>query len=173
MDQMVRDGETVTAAGENLAALPAGVSFKDVATQVDDRGSLCEMYDERWDWHPDALVYAYFMTVRPGVVKGWAMHETHEDRYFVMSGDLEVVLYDARDDSPTKGLVSKIYFTPHRRRLMNVPVGVWHAVRNIGTQEAVIVNFPTAPYNHADPDKYRLPIDTDQIPHSFDDARGG
>lgn len=37
----------------------------------------------------------------------------------------------------------------HRRRLMNVPAGVWHA-------------------DH----KYRLPLNKDQIPYSFEGSRG-
>jgi dTDP-4-dehydrorhamnose 3,5-epimerase len=55
---------------------------------------------------------------------------------------------------------------------MNIPAGVWHADRNIGDKDAVVVNFPTIQYDHADPDKYRLPLDTDQIPHKFDNPRG-
>ena len=45
-------------------------------------------------------------------------------------------------------------------------------VRNIGASDVVVIDFPTAPYNHEDPDKYRLPIDTPLIPYSFTAARG-
>jgi dTDP-4-dehydrorhamnose 3,5-epimerase len=37
---------------------------------------------------------------------------------------------------------------------------------------AVLINFPTMPYDHANPDKYRLPLDTKLIPHSFGDTKG-
>ena len=30
----------------------------------------------------------------------------------------------------------------------------------------------TRPYDHAHPDKYRLPIDTDRIPHKFGRGAG-
>ena len=30
----------------------------------------------------------------------------------------------------------------------------------------------TKPYDHANPDKYRLPLDTDQIPYRFEDVSG-
>lgn len=172
MEQPVRDPMTVTAEGQPVAGVPAGVTFRDATTHVDDRGSLCEMFDERWDWHPDPLVYAYFATIRPGVVKGWALHLEHDDRYFTVSGDLEVVLYDEREGSPTHGLVSKIYLTEHRRRLMSIPRGVWHADHNVGQTDVVLANFPTVPYDHAKPDKYRLPLDTDRIPYSFEGAHG-
>ena len=100
------------------------------------------------------------------------MHKQHEDRYFLQLGDIELVLYDARPDSPTCGLVSKVYLSEHRRMLMSIPAGVWHADRNIGSKDAVVVNFPTIPYDHTNPDKYRLPLDTDQIPYKFDHPRG-
>ena len=39
---------------------------------------------------------------------------------------------------------------------------------------ATVVNFPTRPYLHEKPDKYRLPIDTPLIPFKFPPGtRGG
>src|SRR3954466_1618944 len=148
-----QDGQTVTSQGESLEKLPAGVSFHDVVTQVDERGSVCEIFDPRWGWHNDPLVFSYVFTIRPGVIKGWGVHKKHEDRYFILFGELEVVLYDERPDSPTCGLVSKIVLSEYRRRLMNIPAGIWHADRNIGNKDAVVINFPTIQYDHADPDK--------------------
>ena len=168
----VQDTQTVTPDGESIQRLPVGVTFRDVLTQVDERGSLCEMFDPRWGWHPDPLVFAYAFTLRPGVIKGWAMHKKHEDRYFILFGEVEVILYDDRSDSPAGGLISKVILSEYRRRLMNIPVGVWHATRNIGNKDAILVNFPTIPYDHADPDKYRLPLNTDKIPYTFENPRG-
>jgi dTDP-4-dehydrorhamnose 3,5-epimerase len=173
MEASVKDLQTVSADGEALQPLLDGMSFRDVPLHVDDRGHVCEMYDERWVWHDAPLSYVYFSSIRPGVIKGWALHERHEDRYFVMSGDLEVVLYDVRPESSTFQHVRKIYLSEHRRRLVNIPTGVWHADRNVGERDCVIVNFPTLPYDHADPDKFRLPLDTDQIPFSFGAAAQG
>ena len=169
----VQDRQTVTAAGEPLAQLPAGVSFREIPTHVDDRGTVAEMFDLRWGWHPDPLVFVYTFTVRPGKIKGWGLHKLHEDRYFLLQGEMEVVLYDERDDSPTRGLVARIYLSELSRRLMNIPAGVWHADHNIGTRDAVVVNFPTIPYDHANPDKYRLPLENDRIPYRFEPSRGG
>ena len=59
-----------------------------------------------------------------------------------------------------------------RRQLINIPRFVWHAERNTGSKDVVVIDFPTAAYDHADPDKYRLPIDTPLIPYSFAGARG-
>ena len=55
----------------------------------------------------------------------------------------------------------------HDRCLVNVPIDVWHADHNIGTRDVVVVNFPTIEYDHAAPDKWRLPLDTPLIPASL------
>jgi dTDP-4-dehydrorhamnose 3,5-epimerase len=169
----VQDKQTVSADGESIAKLPFGVSFHDVITQVDDRGEVFENFDLRWNWNNVPLVFSYTFTIRPGIIKGWGIHKKHDDRYCILFGDMEVVLYDVREDSPTKGLVSNIVLSERRRRLMNIPAGVWHADRNLGTKDVIAINFPTIPYDHADPDKYRLPLDTDQIPYKFENPRGG
>lgn len=44
--------------------------------------------------------------------------------------------------------------------------------RNLGSTDVVVVKFPVAPYDHANSDKYRLPIDTDLIPCSSCGTRG-
>jgi dTDP-4-dehydrorhamnose 3,5-epimerase len=167
-----KDTKTVTPDGESIQRLPSGVAFHDVVTHVDERGSVCELFDPRWAWHKDPLVFAYSFTIRPGMIKGWGLHKKHEDRYFILFGEMEVVLYDERPDSPTCGLVAKIVLSEYRRRLMNIPAGVWHANRNLGNKDVVVVNFPTIQYDHADPDKYRLPLDTDKIPYKHESLRG-
>lgn len=167
-----RDIQTVTPQGESIQQLPAGVTFHDVNTHVDERGTVCELFDPRWGWHKDPLVFVYSFTLRPGMIKGWGLHEKHEDRYFILQGEMEVVLYDERPNSPTFGLVAKLVMSEYRRRLMNIPAGVWHANRNIGQKDVVIVNFPTIQFDHANPDKYRLPLDNDRIPYKFENPLG-
>lgn len=172
MTQEKRDGQTVAADGTDLRRLPEGVRVRECVTHVDDRGTVCEIFDPRWNWHPDPVVFVYTFTIRPGKIKGWGLHRKHEDRYFIVAGDMELVLYDERDDSPTRGLVSKLYMSGQRRTLVNIPPGVWHANRNVGSGDVVVVNLPTIPYQHENPDKYRLPLDNDRIPYSFDGSHG-
>jgi len=105
-----QDGQTVTPRGASLTPLPAGVSFYEMPIQIDERGSVRELFDLRWNWHPEPLVFAYCFTVRPGKIKGWGMHKRHEDRYYVLAGEMEAVLYDERPDSPTRGgLLERMY----------------------------------------------------------------
>jgi len=169
---LVKDRQTVTSEGAPVERLPVGVTFRPVPTHADDRGTVFEMFDPRWRWHPDPIVFAYCFTLRPGAVKGWGLHRRHEDRYCIQFGEVEVVFYDDRDGVETRGEVSRVVLSHHDRRLMNIPAGVWHALRNLGSTDAVLANFPTIPYDHTDPDKYRLPLDTDQIPYRFEPKLG-
>jgi dTDP-4-dehydrorhamnose 3,5-epimerase len=169
-----RDSQLVTPEGTPVRRLTHGVTIRELPTHVDERGSLMELYDPRWDWHPEPMVFAYCFTLRPGCVKGWGLHKEHEDRYVLIQGEMELVMYDPRPDSPTVGEVCRVQLTPYRRCIINIPRNVWHADHNIGATDVLTINFPTSAYDHAKPDKYRLPIDTDLIPHRFPDGvRGG
>lgn len=168
-----RDVETVTAEGGRLAPLPEGMAVRDLVTHTDERGTVCELYDLRWGVNPDPLVFAYLFTIRPGAAKGWGIHREHEDRYAFLSGELELAFFDAREDSATAGRESRLFLSAHHRKLLVIPRGVWHAERNVGQIDAQVVNFPTIPYDHASPDKYRLPLDTDELPVRLGPAWNG
>jgi dTDP-4-dehydrorhamnose 3,5-epimerase len=91
-----RDKQTVASEGGRIGRLTEGVSIRQVPTHVDDRGSVFELYDLRWRFHPEPLVFSYCFTLRPGRVKGWALHKRHEDRYVLLKGELKLVLFDPR-----------------------------------------------------------------------------
>jgi dTDP-4-dehydrorhamnose 3,5-epimerase len=145
-----------------------GVRIREARTIPDDRGTVCVAYDPRWGFSEEPMVYAYEVTIRPGAVKGWILHETYDDRLFLSAGVVKWVLYDDRPESPTRGRLAELYFDEHHRSLLRIPRGVWHAVQNVGEVDSRMVNFPTAPYDYESPDKVRLPLDTESIPYSFE-----
>jgi dTDP-4-dehydrorhamnose 3,5-epimerase len=163
----VRDRQTVSSDGTLITDLLHGMTIRRARTHTDARGSLTEIVDPRWGWHPDPVTYVYYITERPGYAKGWALHRTHEDRYFLVRGELEMVTYDVRPDSPTRGRICQLFLTERDPFIVNIPSLVWHATRTVGLDDSILINLPTRLYDHADPDKYRLPIDTPLIPFSF------
>lgn len=138
--------------------------LRPLTTHADERGTVTELYDPRWGVNDDPLVFSYLFTIRPGAAKGWGVHRRHEDRYAFLSGTLELVFYDEREESPTHGQESRLFLHEHDRALLVIPRGVWHAERNVGQTDVAVVNFPTIQYDHTSPDKYRLPLDTDELP---------
>ena len=168
----VKDRQTATPEGGLVRPLIDGVVVRPAQTIVDRRGEIVEVYRPSWGLHPDPLVFVYQVLIRPGAIKGWVVHEQQDDRLFMSTGVLRWALYDARADSPTQGLVNDFVFSDRNRGLLVIPRGVYHAVRNIGAVDALFVNMPTRPYDHADPDKFRIPVKNDVIPFSFDDGPG-
>ncbi len=163
----IRDRQMSTPEGQPVRRLTHGAVLRRLPTHVDARGSVTELYDPRWGVTPEEICFAYSFTIRPGVAKGWNLHERHEDRYALVEGEMEVVMFDPRPGSPTEGEVCRVVLSELDRSLLVVPRHVWHADRNIGGKDARVVNFPTIPYDHAAPDKLRLPLDTPLIPHRF------
>lgn len=163
----IKDPALVSSEGKPLQPLPHGATFREVPTHCDERGTVVELFDTRWGWHDVPIEFVYSYTLRPNRVKGWGMHLLHEDRYFVLSGEMKIVMFDGRENSPTRGQVSSIVLSSYQRRIFNIPQGIWHANWNIGSTDVIVVNFPTIPYEHANPDKYRLPLNCDEIPFKF------
>ena len=52
-----RDEQTVTPEGESVQRLPEGVTFRDAVTHIDARGTVTELFDQRWNWHKDPLAF--------------------------------------------------------------------------------------------------------------------
>ena len=164
--------QTVDETGKSVASSIDGVEVFYPVTHEDERGSLCEIYNQAWGFDDIPMVHAYAVTVRRGKVKGWACHSNQVDRYFFFAGTAKLVLFDARADSPTSGMVTEQTFSPIRRALVSAPPGVFHAVGNVGDDEVVLFNLPSKPYNYETPDKITLPIDSPDIPYRFDNLTG-
>ena len=168
-----KDTQTVTPDGVPVAPRIEGLLIRRQAPIEDERGEVCEIYSLAWNIHPGPLVYAYQVMIRPGKVKGWVVHRRQDDRLFLSVGVARFACYDDRADSPSCGQLNVFTISDRSRALVVIPRGVYHAVQNIGTQDLTFINLPTAPYNHADPDKFRLPLKNDLIPFAFDDNLGG
>lgn len=167
-----KDRQTVTPDGKSVLPLIHDVRIRSAVTHPDERGTICEIYNPAWNFSDTPVVYVYQVTVRPGRIKGWVVHYQQDDRVFVSQGVLKIVMYDPREESPTHGMLNELCISEHNRGLLFIPRGVYHALQNVGTTDAMFINMPTRAYSHADPDKYRLPLNNDLIPYRFDDRLG-
>ncbi len=162
-----KDEQSVDERGEPLMAAIEGVELVRLLPHADNRGSLTEVLNAGSPFWREPVVHVYSITVRPGRIKGWGMHKLQADRYFVASGSLRVVLHDGRTASPTFGRYQELWFTDQSPGLLRIPPGVWHADQNWGPDDARIVNFPTRPYDKANPDKHRIDPHSGEIPYDW------
>jgi dTDP-4-dehydrorhamnose 3,5-epimerase len=110
---------------------------------------------------------AYVALNYPGVVRAWHYHKKQDDHFAVVKGMVKVALYDAREGSPTQGQVDEFFLGEQNNILLRIPVGVMHGYKTVGAEPSLLINFPSEPYDPQEPDEYRLPWDTDQIPYDW------
>ncbi len=148
-----------------------GVKVRKLRFIPDERGYLMEMLRSDWEEY-EQFGQVYITAVYPGVVKGWHYHKIQTDHFICVHGMAKVVLYDGREGSPTHGEVNEFFMGQQNPMLLKIPPGVMHGFKGISQEMALIVNAPTELYNYEQPDEYRLPAHTDQIPYDWDRKDG-
>jgi len=114
----------------------------------------------------------YITTCYPGVVKAWHYHQNQSDNMVVVKGMAKVALYDQRENSPTKEVVNEFFIGEDNPMLIHIPAMVLHGFKAYGSESAYVVNTVTQPYNHQEPDEFRIdPFDND-IPYDWAPKQG-
>lgn len=148
-----------------------GVKVKKLKVISDERGRLMEMVrSDEEDFVKFGQVY--MTTAYPGVVKGWHYHKNQHDNMVVVKGMMKIVLYDNRDDSPTHGEINEFFAGLHNPIRITIPPGVCHGFKCISSEEAVVINTVTEPYDYDDPDEHRFPPHGDDIPYEWERKDG-
>lgn len=144
-----------------------GVIRKPLRIIPDDRGAIMHMLRRDWPEFTD-FGEVYFSCVAPGAVKAWRRHTRMTMQLAVPHGAIELVLYDARPNSPTQGEVQIETLSPNdpdTYALMIVPPGIWNGFRGLGGDTSVVANCASIPH---DPDESEsLPPDDPSIPHDW------
>jgi dTDP-4-dehydrorhamnose 3,5-epimerase len=143
-----------------------GVLVKPLRVIPDERGRLMEIL------RSDDQIFVrfgqvYITTAYPGVVKGWHYHKRQTDNMTVVYGMMKIALYDARDESPTKGMVNEFFVGLQNPMLIQIPPLVFHGFKCIGDREAIVINVPTEVYSYSEPDEYRVHPHDNDIPYSW------
>ncbi|MBI2549241.1 dTDP-4-dehydrorhamnose 3,5-epimerase family protein [Candidatus Woesearchaeota archaeon] len=150
-----------------------GVKIKKLKLYKDERGELLEIF-RRDDPLFEKFGQAYITTSYPGYVKGWHYHKVQRDNFCCVQGKVKVVLYDDREDSRTKGEVNEFILDRQENPMvLSIPPYVFHGFECASDEQSIILNVPTEPYHHQNPDEYRLPFNTDKIPYTWKGTKGG
>lgn len=146
-----------------------GVLIHPLRKIPDERGTVMHMLKST-DPHFEKFGEIYFSTIYPGVIKGWHAHKTMVINYAVPAGMIKLVLYDARDGSPTKGEIQEIFMGEENYCLVRVPTGVVNGFKAVGNRMAIVANCATIPH---DPSEItRIDPFTPDIPYKWDVKHG-
>jgi dTDP-4-dehydrorhamnose 3,5-epimerase len=116
----------------------------------------------------DAFEMSYTSVTVPGEMRDrdrWHFHRRQEDRFVVPLGEMVLVLYDPRPESPTRGRLEAIRMAgpsverPHApegkrdstTHLVTIPREVLHVIGNLHPREPfVLQNYPTRLFDATD-----------------------
>ncbi len=143
-------------AGAARAPRIEGVKTRTLRVIPDERGWLMEILRADDGELFTRFGQVYVSATYPGVVKAWHYHKVQTDNFACVHGMVKLVLVDTRPGSPTEGAVNEFVIGSQQPMLVQVPKLVYHGWKCIGDTMALVVNTPTEPYRHDDPDEFRL-----------------
>jgi dTDP-4-dehydrorhamnose 3,5-epimerase len=162
-----KDEQSITADWVVLQEPIEGVRLIEVSNVLRDTGLVTEILRSDWFDSPPEVDQIFQLTLEPGALTAWHVHMHTTDRLFVSTGQAKIVLYDGRPGSPTHGRINEFRLGERRPGLLVVPAGVWHGVKNLGSAPGTVVNIVDFAYRYEDPDHWRLPPDSPEIPYSW------
>ena len=117
-----------------------GVIFRQVDRYQDQRGWLAELH--RDDARPEGFrpAMSYLSVTKPGVARGPHEHVHQTDLFVFLDGEYELHLWENRPGNTENHEVHRV--GQGSPVAVWVPPGVVHAYRNVGTQDAFVINLP-------------------------------
>ena len=142
-----------------------GVRITPLKQILDERGKVMHMLRNDSP-HFSGFGEIYFSCVYPGVVKAWHIHKHMTLNYAVPHGRIKLVLYDDREDSPTRGELQEIYMGSDNYCLVTISPRIWNGFKGIGTEMAIVANCSSIPHDPAEIE--RLSPVNDRIPYDWE-----
>jgi dTDP-4-dehydrorhamnose 3,5-epimerase len=167
-----KDRQLVTKDWQKIEEGIDGVVVREVLHVPRDHGVITEIFRPEWDPSGLPVVHIYQSRLFPAAIGAWSCHASTIDRLFVNQGHLKVVLFDGREESRTYRRIVELHVGDARPAFLVLPAGVWHGLQNLGPSDALVINCPTRAYNYEDPDHYRLPFDSPEIPYTWTASAG-
>jgi len=143
-----------------------GVEIVELKRFSDDGGSMTELA-RLTDGHPQAVAgftlrQINYSEVEPGAIKAFHLHQRQTDVWYVPPTDrMLLVLLDVRQGLKTEGARMRLTLGAGASRLVRIPPGVAHGVRNLAATVGRIMYFTDVHFSPEPStcDEGRLPWD--------------
>jgi len=89
----------------------------------------------------------YFSTIYNKAIKGWHLHKESYLNYTCIKGEVKLVLFDDRNDSPSKNKFQEIILSPKNYCLITIPPNIWNGFKGLDKEESIIANCLTIAHN--------------------------
>lgn len=149
-----------------------GVRIKKLVRHGTDKGNFMELVRD-----DDGLLEQFgqvsISTTFPGIIKAFHWHEQQDDAWYVVKGNVQVVLHDLRKDSNTYKETHVLFAGElYEPQVIVIPKGIAHGYKVLGDGPVVMLYMTTKSYNAKDPDERRIPFDDPGIGFDWDRKYG-
>ncbi len=162
-----KDSPSMTSDWRRVMNFIDGVQIKQTRHIITGSSITTELFRTDWPELQHSAQHIMQVVMHPEAISAWHHHKKQTDGFFVNMGLVRLVMYDDRNQSPTRGLVNEFRLGHIDPCLVVVPPGVWHGLQNLQSAASGFLNITDHPYQYDDPDEWRLPADTDVIPYQF------
>ena len=136
-----------------------GVKIKKLEIHKDSRGDFREIVQNNKGIINKIEQISIGRTL-PGIIKAFHGHEHQDDLFYVLKGNIQLVLYDAREDSISKDKTEVILLgESYEPQIVFVPRNVLHGYKVLGEKEAEVLYVMNNKYDSSNPDEKRIPFD--------------
>ena len=159
-DQLVAKASAVDEQGGLRQEPIDGVKLRAIRPVPHEDGTLAEIARATWEQVEQPIVQVHLTTTLPGRVRAWGLHRRSTDRLFVVKGLISIVVYDGRAGSPTEQSLNEFRVSERNPALLVIPPNLYHGWKNLGLDEAFIINMPSQEYAYDNPDALDMPYDS-------------
>jgi len=142
-----------------------GVIIRPLKKIPDERGTI--MHGIRSDNLLNPFGEVYFKKLYYGVVNGWHIHESLILNYICILGMIKLVLFDMRENSPTKNHLQEIFIGDDNYCMVHIPPGIANGSKGMGHPFSILTNIASEPHN-SDIKYRRIDPHSDVIPYNWD-----
>jgi dTDP-4-dehydrorhamnose 3,5-epimerase len=160
IDRLIAKSSAVNQKGALRQQPIEGVRFRPIRPVPHEDGTVAEIARAAWDEIDQPVVQVHLTTTMAGRVRAWGLHRFSTDRLFVVRGLISIVVYDGRVGSPTAGSFNEFRVSERNPALLVIPPNLYHGWKNLGIDEAFIINMPSQQYTYEEPDALDLPYDS-------------
>ncbi|TSC87183.1 MAG: spore coat polysaccharide biosynthesis protein SpsL [Parcubacteria group bacterium Gr01-1014_8] len=109
-----------------------GVHIKNIVRHNDERGYFAELMKKGEPGYHEIAQTSYALTL-PGVIKAFHFHD-YSETWVVVRGSAQIVMYDGRENSKTKGETQVIEAGEENPIVLSIPPRVAHGYRVRGDE---------------------------------------
>jgi len=146
-----------------------GVKIVSLRQVVDERGKIMHMLKST-DPHFIQFGEIYFSCAWPGTIKAWHIHTRMTVNNAVISGRAKLVMFDLRENSPSKGKLQEVFFGEDNYVLVQIPPGIANGYKAYGDKMVIMANCATIA--HEPDEMLRMEPLTKDIPYNWDLKHG-